>query len=70
MCYNENRMNRRAVFTVLIDTVTDEVRTVTARRMRDLGTGGGYSISTCHAINRTSRRSPEHRTIMFETIPV
>ncbi|MCF7934440.1 MAG: hypothetical protein K9M84_10425 [Spirochaetia bacterium] len=62
-------MNRRDIFTALINTVTDEVMTETARRMKDLGTGGGYSISTCHTINWTSHRLLEHRTIMFETIP-
>ena len=51
---------------VLINATPDEVKAETARRMKDLGTGGGYIISTCHNINKDI--PPENLKIMFETI--
>ncbi len=51
---------------VLVNADPAGVKAETARRMKDLGTGGGYIISTCHNINNDI--PPENLKTMFETI--
>lgn len=51
---------------VLINSTPEEIEEEVKKRLKDLGTGGGFIISTCHNINRDI--PPENLKRMFEAI--
>jgi uroporphyrinogen decarboxylase len=51
---------------VLINSTPDQVRMEVKKRLRDLGTNGGFMIATCHNINTDI--PPENLKVMFEAI--
>jgi uroporphyrinogen decarboxylase len=51
---------------ILINSTPAEIEEEVKKRLKDLGTGGGFIISTCHNINRDI--PPQNLKTMYETI--
>lgn len=51
---------------ILINSTPDEIEEEVKKRLKDLGTGGGFVISTCHNINRDI--PPLNLKTMYEAI--